>query len=174
MARDPAVPVDSFGVYELAVADFEWRRPASEGNEVPLPTREGGCHCGQLRYRISAEPLAVAVCYCLDCQRQSGSAFGMTMVIPVDGFAWLNGEPSSFFMKSDSGADKECLFCGNCGVRIFNRFPARPATVNLKPGTLDETTGITPTLQVFSHRKPAWVSVPESVPTFPRETVGRS
>ena len=98
----------------------------------------------------------------------------MTMVIPVEGFEWLAGEPTSFFMKSDSGADKECLFCGTCGVRIFNRFPARPDTVNLKPGTLDETSGIAPTLHVFTHRKPDWIRIPDGVPSFPRETDRRS
>ena len=141
---------------------------------MAAPVREGGCHCGGLRYRISAEPVAIAVCHCADCQRQSGSAFGMSMVVPNEGFEWCRGEPASFFMKSESGADKECLFCGNCGVRILNRISSRPATVNVKPGTLDETSWLEPTLHVWTRRQQEWFDVPDQVPSFPGNPTRRN
>ena len=48
--------------------------------EVTLPIT-GGCQCGAIRYEVIGEPRQVVVCHCTDCQRQSGSAFGMTMVV---------------------------------------------------------------------------------------------
>ena len=42
---------------------------------------EGGCQCGTVRYAIAGEPLWVIVCHCKECQRQSGSAFGMTLAV---------------------------------------------------------------------------------------------
>jgi hypothetical protein len=56
-------------------------------------TRQGGCLCGALRYEISGEPLAVAVCHCPDCQVQSGSAFSMSMLVPRERL--FAGSPAS-------------------------------------------------------------------------------
>ena len=40
---------------------------------------EGGCQCGAIRYRLLRAPLALYACHCLHCQKQSSSAFGMSM-----------------------------------------------------------------------------------------------
>jgi hypothetical protein len=48
--------------------------------------REGGCQCGRVRYRVEGEPLTLGICHCTECQRQSGSAFGMSMVTPKGQF----------------------------------------------------------------------------------------
>ena len=39
---------------------------------------EGGCACGAVRYRLTSEPMFVHCCHCLNCQRQTGSAFVIT------------------------------------------------------------------------------------------------
>ncbi len=39
----------------------------------------GECQCGGIRYEVTGVPQQVVVCHCTDCQRQSGSAFGMTL-----------------------------------------------------------------------------------------------
>ena len=42
---------------------------------------QGGCLCGQVRYQVAAEPLAVVTCHCRNCQRQSGSALSLVVAI---------------------------------------------------------------------------------------------
>ncbi|HEX3407571.1 MAG TPA: hypothetical protein VHS81_10070, partial [Caulobacteraceae bacterium] len=42
----------------------------------------GGCLCGALRFRAVGEPLFQGHCYCVDCQKASGSGF-----IPFLGFS---------------------------------------------------------------------------------------
>ena len=169
MARDRNVAVDSFGVYQQDVADFEWRpsvKPGAEGGTMANPVREGGCHCGDLRYRVTGDPLGVTVCHCADCQRQSGGAFSMSMLVPESAFEWLAGEPARFAMKADSGADKDCLFCSSCGVRILNRLGSMPGTLNVKPGTLDDTSWLEPKLHVWTRNKQPWVEIPAGVASF--------
>jgi hypothetical protein len=39
----------------------------------------GGCVCGATCYRLTAEPLTLYACHCTDCQKRSGSAFGLSM-----------------------------------------------------------------------------------------------
>jgi len=41
----------------------------------------GQCLCGAVRYRVHREPLAVYACHCTDCQRRTGSAFAMSMIV---------------------------------------------------------------------------------------------
>ena len=42
-----------------------------------MATREAACHCGQLRLEVEGDPFVVSLCHCLDCQRRTGSAFGI-------------------------------------------------------------------------------------------------
>ena len=131
-----------------------------------MQQQEGGCQCGAVRYRIEADPIALAICHCTDCQRQSGSAFGMSLIVPRQALVVVRGEPRSFTRPSDSGRPVECLFCAACGTRLFHRPSVMPETVNVKPGTLDDTSGLTPTLHVWTASKQPWVTIPEGVLTF--------
>jgi hypothetical protein len=82
--------------------------------------RDGGCQCGHLRYRIEGEPIGLVVCHCTECQRQSGSAFGMSLAIPSAAFRLLAGELARFTVVADSGRSKICSFCPECGCRIHH------------------------------------------------------
>jgi hypothetical protein len=90
-----------------------------------------------VRYRLEGEPLGLGVCHCTECQKQSGSAFGMSLVVPEDAFRLLSGELKSFSVVCDSGRTKQCAFCPECGTRIHHR--VFEAALSIKPGTLDDT-----------------------------------
>ena len=79
----------------------------------------GGCQCGQVRYELSGEPIRLIACHCTECQRQSGSAFGMSMLIKKEDLK-LTGITKSFIRVADSGHKNTGVFCPNCGVRIHN------------------------------------------------------
>ena len=53
----------------------------------------GGCLCGAVRYRFAGSPLAFYVCHCTDCQKQTGSAFGLSMIVKRDDVELLQGTP---------------------------------------------------------------------------------
>ena len=130
--------------------------------------REGGCLCGAIRYRITGEPLAVSVCHCTDCQRQSGSAFSMSLVARREQLTVLTGEPAQFRGHAESGADKNGFFCHACGTRLYNTLSSMPDTVNVKPGTLDDTRWLDPTLQVWTASRQPWLTLPEGLRAFER------
>ncbi|EHK39890.1 hypothetical protein TRIATDRAFT_42547 [Trichoderma atroviride IMI 206040] len=84
------------------------------------------CHCGAVSFRaVLPKPLAVDVCHCSECQRQSSSAFGISAVFPVEGmlpFAEdLQPHVGMWTRKTDSGRTLECYFCKTCGVRLIHR-----------------------------------------------------
>lgn len=124
---------------------------------------EGGCQCGSVRYRIEEEPLGLAVCHCRDCQRQSGSAFAMSLDVPREAFRLLSGALETFTAACDSGRTKECAFCGICGTRIYHR---GEWGMSIKAGTLDDTSALRPDAHYWTKRKQPWVEIPKSVRSF--------
>ena len=58
-------------------------------------TRTGRCLCGQISYEISGDLIATAVCHCEHCQRQSGGAFSVNLVVQESQLA-VTGTLSTF------------------------------------------------------------------------------
>ncbi|MGH0035715.1 MAG: GFA family protein [Myxococcota bacterium] len=127
--------------------------------------REGGCQCGALRYRIRGEPRGLAVCHCTECQRQSGSAFGMSLAVGPSDFEILSGRLRTFEVVCDSGRPKTCAFCPECGVRIHHQGP--DGELSIKAGTLDDRSGLRPDAHYWTRRKQAWVEITDGVATSP-------
>lgn len=123
----------------------------------------GGCQCGQIRYEIQAEPLTLYACHCQECQKQSSSAFGMSMPVPRDAVVILRGKPKQWKRVSDSGREVTCLFCGECGTRLFHN-PARNSQItNVKPGTLDDTSWLKPAGNLWTKSSQKWVVLSEQM-----------
>src|SRR6187551_1629262 len=54
-----------------------------------MPKISGGCLCGAVRYECNAEPFGTAICHCTHCQKVSGSAFSVNVVVPAPSLTWL-------------------------------------------------------------------------------------
>lgn len=121
---------------------------------------EGGCQCGHIRYEIREKPKGLAVCHCEDCQKQSGSAFGLSLDVAPAAFHLVSGTLKSFDWTCDSGRIKTCSFCPQCGSRIHH---TGEWGMSLKAGTLDDTSVFQPDSHYWTKRKQPWVIVPEGV-----------
>jgi hypothetical protein len=139
-----------------------------------MTTREGGCQCDAVRYELTGPPLRVVVCHCKECQRQSGSAFGMSVAVRENDFRLLRGAPKRFVRKTDSGRELECFFCPDCGTRIYHKPQGIGPVLNVKPGTLDDTTWLEPTLHAWIARKQRWVEIPTDLQAFETQPQPRS
>jgi hypothetical protein len=64
----------------------------------------GGCQCGAIRYEVSEVPQLVYTCHCTECQRLTGSAFSMALVVAGTAFHFAGTQPRSLQRKADSGA----------------------------------------------------------------------
>jgi hypothetical protein len=126
----------------------------------------GGCCCGGVRYAITGLPTALYCCHCKDCQRQSGSAFAMSMFVPRDALAITAGRPKSWRRRADSGRLMRCVFCADCGTRLYNEPESRPETVVVKPGTLDDTSWLDPAGEIWTASRQPWVPLPPGSPCF--------
>jgi hypothetical protein len=133
-----------------------------------MTEREGGCQCGQVRYRITVEPLMLVACHCKECQRQSGSAFGMSLFVPAAGFE-LQGTLKMFERQSDKGRPLRCFFCPECGTRIYHEPSYGAAMRNVKAGTLDDTSWLAPKMHFWTQSKQPWAVIPEGAVTHPTQ-----
>ena len=132
---------------------------------MPAPYK-GGCQCGAVRFEINAEPLTAYVCHCITCQKQSGSAFGMAIVVPTDAISVLEGGTSTFIKTADSGRESTCVFCPKCGNRLFHHIKAGAAMSMVKTGLLDDASDIIPVAHLWTSRALNWVTIPDNVLIF--------
>ena len=97
---------------------------------------EGGCYCGQVRYKAEGDPMMKAQCHCRECQYISGGSPNMFVLMPLDGFSYTKGTPKKFKRTDIEGAVTR-EFCAECGTHLVTRPQGLPALV-LKVGTLDD------------------------------------
>jgi hypothetical protein len=128
-----------------------------------MSVREGGCACGALRYRLASEPMFVHCCHCLNCQRQTGSAFVINLLIEADRVELLAGEPQPVDVPRDDGSVQRIYRCPDCQVAVFSEY-GRPEVRFVRAGTLDDPASVAPDVHIFTRSKLPWVELPGSVP----------
>ena len=126
---------------------------------------EGGCSCGAVRYRLSSEPLFVHCCHCLNCQRQTGSAFVINVLIEADRVEMLSGELTAVDVPRDDGSSQRIFRCPACQVAVFSNY-TRPEVHFVRGGTLDDPASVAPDVHIYTRSKLPWVTLPEGVPSF--------
>jgi hypothetical protein len=131
---------------------------------MPAPL-EGGCSCGEIRYRLTARPLITHCCHCLNCQRQTGSAFVINMVIEADRVEFPAGTPRRVDVPRDDGTTQAIFRCPTCLVAISS-LHSRPDVSFVRAGTLDDPSRVSPDVHIFTRSKREWVTLPDSVPAF--------
>ena len=58
--------------------------------KAPYP---GKCLCGAVQFRLTEEPLTLYACHCTDCQKRSGSAFGLSLWVHRAAIQVIEGRP---------------------------------------------------------------------------------
>jgi hypothetical protein len=126
--------------------------------------REGGCSCGAVRYRLTEDPLFVHCCHCLNCQRQTGSAFVVNVLIEAERVQ-VTGAPRQVEMPRDNRPAQEVFRCTECQVAVYSRY-GHPGIYFVRAGTLDDPASVSPDVHIYTRSKLPWVELPESVPSF--------
>ncbi|SOE18557.1 hypothetical protein SAMN05877838_3485 [Hoeflea halophila] len=113
-----------------------------------MHTVTGGCLCGKLRFTASGEPDRVGLCHCLDCRKHHGALFHASAIFPGTAVR-IEGESRHYQGRH---------FCPDCGSSVFGRSGAE---VELNLGALDQPDRFTPTYELWTIRREAWL------PPFP-------
>jgi hypothetical protein len=127
--------------------------------------REGGCACGEIRYRLTSDPMFTHCCHCLNCQRQTGSAFVVNLLIEADRMELLAGDPQPVDVPRDDGSVQRIFRCPTCQVAVYSEY-GRPEVRFVRGGTLDRPSSVTPDVHIYTRSKVGWITLPESTPAF--------
>jgi len=131
--------------------------------------RTGRCQCGELRYESAGEPIALYVCHCRECQKQSASAFGMSLEVSRAGLRVTRGTPKFWTRAADSGRRVKCAFCPHCGSRLWHQREEPSETLTIKAGSLDEPVDISTAIHIWTSRKLPGMAIPAAVRQFLQE-----
>ena len=157
MLRTPAPLIGALGGSQ--------RISSSESHKVKT-NLTGCCSCGRVTYQISQELLFTLACHCRDCQRSTGSAFVIHLVVAERDFE-ISGTTSLSILPTGSGGGREVHFCSECGTSIWCRyFYHKVAVIAVRGGTLDDTNVVRPQAHIFTRSKLSWVELPKDVPAY--------
>lgn len=127
--------------------------------------REGECSCGAVRYRLLSEPLIVHCCHCANCQRQTGSAFVINLLLEADRVELLSGELDEVGVPRDDGSEQLISRCAVCRIAVFSLY-GYPHIRFVRGGTLDDPASVEPDVHIYTRSKLPWIALPADVPAF--------
>lgn len=124
-----------------------------------MTRRVARCNCGQLKILCTEEPAKVSLCHCLECQRRTGSPFGIAAFFKTD-TTEISGPSQSYTRDTDSGFTVTFHFCATCGSTVF-WYPSRmPALVAVGVGSFADPLFPAPTQAVYGEYRHGWVVTP--------------
>jgi hypothetical protein len=132
-----------------------------------MGSREGGCACGTVRFRLTDDPIVVHCCHCRSCQRESGSAFALNAVIEADNVELVSGAPERIVTPSDSGRGQAVFRCPVCKVALWSHYAGVGAKADfIRVGALDDPDAFPPNVHIFTASKQPWVALPTDAEAF--------
>jgi len=131
-------------------------------NEATM--HEGGCLCGAIRYRATAEPTALVLCHCSTCRKAAGAPSLAWAVFPAQSFAFTQGQPAIY--RSSETVQRS--FCANCGTSLGYWSSSRPDVMDVTTASLDEPDQYAPQKEIWLDEKIAWQCADPDRPRYPR------
>ena len=128
---------------------------------------EGGCTCGEVRYRLSRLPIIVHCCHCRWCQRETGAAFALNAMIESTCVEPFKGHPEMVDTPSNSGKGQKVVRCPGCRVALWSHYAAAGDLLSfIRVGTLDNPDALPPDIHIYTASKQPWVILPPDKPAF--------
>ena len=130
----------------------------------------GGCACGDLRFRATADPVDTGFCHCRICQRTTGAPVLAYVSFPVAAFTYTAGTPARY--ASSALGHRE--FCSRCGTQIAFRQAVGAVTVDVNAGAMDEPGRYPPARHIWCESAIAWLALADALPRHPRSAAPSS
>lgn len=127
----------------------------------------GGCLCGACQYGLAGPLAAGGICYCGDCRRVTGSAFGVSFRASKDVLV-RSGETRTFSKPAESGIVLVRHFCPHCGSPLYTESQAHPDAVFVKAGSLDDPGQLTLDREMWTVSRVTWAHASDALETYPK------
>ena len=97
-----------------------------------MKTYEGGCHCGRVRFRVTASLDRVTYCNCSICSKKGF----LHLIVPPAQFEWLSGKDDLSVYMFNTGVAQH-TFCRHCGIHPFYVPRSDPDKIDVNARCLD-------------------------------------
>jgi len=124
-----------------------------------MTTRIAACSCGQLRLTCTGDPVRISLCHCLECQKRTGSAYGVQARFPLEAVT-AEGEATLWSRTGDSGGTATFRFCSVCGSIVWWEADGIPGFVTVAVGAFADPNFPPPFVAVYEGRAHPW-ALPE-------------
>jgi len=93
----------------------------------------GGCHCGRVRFRVTADLDKVTSCNCSICTKKGF----LHLIVPPEQFELLQGADVLTTYRFNTGAAQH-TFCSTCGIHAFYVPRSDPDKIDVNVCCLDD------------------------------------
>ena len=100
--------------------------------ETKEQTYEGGCHCGRVRFRVTASLSRVTYCNCSMCAKKGF----LHLIVSPDRFELISGKDALTTYRFNTGTAQH-MFCSNCGIHPFYVPRSDPDKIDVNVRCLD-------------------------------------
>jgi len=109
---------------------------SDQGVLAMLENREGGCHCGRVRFRAQVDLDLLSQCNCTVCTKKG------ILHLPVapENFELLRGKNSLTTYSFGTG-EAQHTFCSHCGMHAFYVPRSQPDSITVNARCLDDIDG---------------------------------
>ena len=126
---------------------------------------EGGCNCGEVRYRFDGGLGPAMQCHCRECQYITGGNPNVFVMIPESGLQFTQGELSSF-QRTDIETAVTRHFCPKFGTAMGTTALGAPGVFVMKVGTMDDAAFFQPDMTIFTKNAMSFNHIPDGMPCF--------
>jgi len=123
---------------------------------------EGGCLCGDIRYRVTGAAIFAAYCHCRSCTMASGAAPVAWATFEKGDFSFTDGRPA----EHQSSPPVRRTFCPRCGSPLTYTHAERADHVDVTLATLDDPAGLAPLCHVWASEKRPWLALGDDLPRY--------
>jgi len=98
-----------------------------------MKTMQGGCHCGRVRFKVTADLDRVTVCNCSICSKKGF----LHLIVPPGQFELLSGKDELTTYTFNTGVAKH-TFCKHCGIHAFYVPRSDPDKIDVNARCIDD------------------------------------
>lgn len=118
-----------------------------------MPSYEGGCLCGAVRFQVTGAPKWTAWCHCQSCRRHSGAPVSVFVSFEHEAVVISKGTITKF--HSSPGTRRG--FCASCGTTLTCESEKLPTECHFHVGAFDRPEVLVPSFHIFPEERLPWL-----------------
>ena len=127
-----------------------------------MKKHEGSCNCGDVTVECAGKPVYIGMCHCENCQKRTGSAFGLTAWFEKSQIQ-VHGSLKTYETIEHGGIETKYNFCPNCGTTIGFEIARNSSGMGISVGCFTNPEFPKPTVSFYEKDRHPWVRVPDDI-----------